>query len=151
MPKASHIGQPAEQHRLHGAPAGLLHVHEQHARRVRHDHRADVSVLSVDRTFLLGVGAMKAGTTWLHDYLAASPQCQPGVRKEYHVFDSLDLAKEPYLLHRVVAKAHASLDEVAQARPTDPTYLVQAAMIADEELYYDYFTALFARSARRPG
>jgi hypothetical protein len=100
----------------------------------------------VDRTFLLGVGAMKAGTTWLHDHLAASPQCQPGVRKEYHVFDSLDLAREPYLLQRVVAKAHASLDEVAQARPTDPTFLVQAAMIADEELYFDYFTALFARS-----
>jgi hypothetical protein len=100
----------------------------------------------VDRTFLLGVGAMKAGTTWLHDHLAASPQCQPGLRKEYHVFDSLDLDREPYLLHRVVAKAHASLDEVAEARPTDPTFLVQAAMIADEELYFDYFTALFARS-----
>jgi hypothetical protein len=90
---------------------------------------------------------MKAGTTWLHDHLAASPQCEPGLRKEYHVFDSLDLAKEPYLLSRVVAKAHASLDEVAEARPTDPTFLVQAAMIADEELYFDYFTALFARSA----
>jgi hypothetical protein len=100
----------------------------------------------VDRTFLLGVGAMKAGTTWLHDHLAASPQCQPGVRKEYHVFDSLDLEKEPYLLQRVVAKAHSSLDEVAEGRPTDPTFLVQAAMIADEQLYFDYFTALFARS-----
>jgi hypothetical protein len=100
----------------------------------------------VDRTFLLGVGAMKAGTTWLHDHLAASPQCRPGLRKEYHVFDSLDLAKEPYLLKRVVAKAHASLDEVAEARRTDPTFLVQAAMIADEELYFDYFTALLARS-----
>ncbi|HEX5089519.1 MAG TPA: hypothetical protein VFV89_17060 [Nocardioides sp.] len=100
----------------------------------------------MDRTFLLGVGAMKAGTTWLHDHLAASPQCQPGLRKEYHVFDSLDLAKEPYLLKRVVAKAHASLDEVAEARRTDPTFLVQAAMIADEELYFDYFTALLARS-----
>jgi hypothetical protein len=100
----------------------------------------------VDQTFLLGVGAMKAGTTWLHDHLAASPQCQPGLRKEYHVFDSLDLPKQPYLLQRVVAKARASLDEVAQARPTDPTFLVQAAMIADERLYFDYFTALLARS-----
>lgn len=99
----------------------------------------------MDRTFLLGVGAMKAGTTWLHDHLAASPQCQPGVRKEYHVFDSLDLEKEPYLLQRVVGKARTSLEEVAQGRPTDPTFLVQAAMIADEQLYYDYFTALFAR------
>ena len=97
-------------------------------------------------TFLLGVGAMKAGTTWLHDYLAASPQCDPGVRKEYHVFDSLDLAKEPYLLRRMVAKARASLDEVEHGRATDPTYLVQSAMIADEQLYFDYFTALFSRS-----
>ncbi len=100
----------------------------------------------MDRTFLLGVGAMKAGTTWLHDYLAASPQCEPGVRKEYHVFDSLDLDREPYLLGRVVAKARDSLDEVEHGRPTDPTYLLQAAMIADEQLYFDYFTALFARS-----
>jgi hypothetical protein len=100
----------------------------------------------VDRTFLLGVGAMKAGTTWLHDYLAASPQCRAGVRKEYHVFDTLDLEREPYVLRGIVAKAHASLDEVAEARPTDPTFLVQAAMIADQELYFDYFTALFARA-----
>ena len=103
----------------------------------------------MDRTFLLGVGAMKAGTTWLNDYLAASPQCQGGHRKEYHVFDSLDFPSEqgtqPWLLHRVVDKARASLDEVAAGRPTDPTYLHQAAMIADEQLYYDYFTALFAR------
>jgi hypothetical protein len=104
----------------------------------------------VDRTFLLGVGAMKAGTTWLHDYLAASPQCQPGHRKEYHVFDSLDFRSErgaePWLLHRVVEKAHGSLDDVGVGRPTDPTYLHQAAMIADEQLYFDYFTALFSRS-----
>ncbi len=103
----------------------------------------------MDRTFLLGVGAMKAGTTWLHDYLAASPQCQPGHRKEYHVFDSLDFpteqGKEPWLLHRVVDKARASLDDVADGRPTDPTFLHQAAMIADERLYFDYFTGLFSR------
>lgn len=102
----------------------------------------------MDRTFLLGVGAMKAGTTWLHDHLSASPECEPGLRKEYHVFDSLDLEREPYLLKRVVAKAHASLEEVEQGRPTDPTYLVQSAMIADEQLYFDYFTALFSRSPR---
>jgi hypothetical protein len=34
---------------------------------------------------------------------------------------------------------------VAAGRPTDPTYLHQAAMIADEQLYFDYFTALFSR------
>jgi hypothetical protein len=102
----------------------------------------------VTRTFLLGVGAMKAGTTWLHDHLAASPQCAPGLRKEYHVFDSLDLGEAPYLLGRVVERARGSLDEVAQGHPTDPTFLQQAAMIADEQLYYDYFTGLFSRDER---
>jgi hypothetical protein len=99
----------------------------------------------VERTFLLGVGAMKAGTTWLHDHLASSPQCDPGVRKEYHVFDSLDLAQERFMLDRVVGRARESLDVVAEGRPTDPTFLLQAAMVADEQLYYDHFTALFAR------
>ena len=50
------------------------------------------------------------------------------------------------MLRRVVDKARASLDAVAEGRPTDPTFLVQSAMIADEELYFDYFTALFSRS-----
>ncbi|QIG44815.1 sulfotransferase [Nocardioides anomalus] len=102
----------------------------------------------MERTFLLGVGAMKAGTTWLHDHLAASPQCDPGVRKEYHVFDSLDLEQERFMLGRVVDRARASLDVVAEGRPTDPTFLLQTAMVADEQLYYDHFTALFARDPR---
>ena len=109
------------------------------------------SVLTVDRTFLLGVGAMKAGTTWLHDYLAASPQCQPGHPQGVpRLRQPRPRRKEPWLLHRVVDKARASLDEVAAGRPTDPTYLHQAAMIADEQLYFDYFTALFAALAGDP-
>jgi hypothetical protein len=103
----------------------------------------------VSRTFLLGVGAMKAGTTWLHDHLAASPQCEPGLRKEYHVFDSLDLGQAPYLLPRVVEKARGSLDVVATGTPTDATFLQQAAMIADESLYYDYFAGLLTRPGIR--
>jgi hypothetical protein len=100
-------------------------------------------------TFLLGVGAMKAGTTWLHDHLAGSPQCEPGLRKEYHVFDSLDLGQAPYLLPRVVEKARASLDVVASGTPTDATFLQQAAMIADERLYVDYFAGLLTRPGIR--
>lgn len=33
------------------------------------------------------VGAQKAGTTWLYEYLAAHPACYTGGIKEYHVFD----------------------------------------------------------------
>jgi hypothetical protein len=37
--------------------------------------------------FLLGVGAQKAGTTWLHKYLRSHPEVDLGFMKEYHVFD----------------------------------------------------------------
>jgi hypothetical protein len=88
---------------------------------------------------------MKGGTTWLHDYLASSPQCDPGYRKEYHVFDSLDLAEEPWMLHRIVERSKESLEAIGRRAPTEATFLHQAAMIADERLYFDYFAGLFAR------
>lgn len=43
------------------------------------------------KTFLLGVGAQKAGTTWLHAYLSNSNICDMGLLKEYHVWDALEV------------------------------------------------------------
>ncbi len=45
------------------------------------------------KTFLLGLGCQKGGSTWLHDYLHNRPDCDFGVAKEYHTFDAryLDL------------------------------------------------------------
>ncbi len=60
--------------------------------------------------FALGLGCQKGGTSWLHDYLAASPQCDPGFRKEYHVFDGLDLPSEAWMRRRVVARAAKAVD-----------------------------------------
>lgn len=37
--------------------------------------------------FLLGVGAQKAGTSWLNTYLRSLPEVDLGFMKEYHVFD----------------------------------------------------------------
>lgn len=39
--------------------------------------------------FVLGVGAQKAGTTWLHRQLAAHPRADMGMVKEYHVWDAV--------------------------------------------------------------
>lgn len=39
-------------------------------------------------TFLLGVGAQKAGTTWLHRALNRQPEVDMGFAKEYHVWDA---------------------------------------------------------------
>ena len=37
-------------------------------------------------TFILGVGAPKTGTTWLHEYLCQFPSVDMDFRKEYHVW-----------------------------------------------------------------
>jgi hypothetical protein len=99
------------------------------------------------KTFLLGVGAQKAGTTWVHHYLARSPQVVRGYRKEYHVFDSSDLPDEPWL-GRNLDMAQAELDRLRRGEPADPVHLHRAAMIADAEFYFDYFTGLLRSRAR---
>lgn len=41
-----------------------------------------------DKTFVLGVGAQKAGTTWLHSYLSQRGDIFMPKRKELHYFDA---------------------------------------------------------------
>jgi hypothetical protein len=41
------------------------------------------------KTFLLGVGAQKSGTTWLHRYLSENKNVNFGACKEYHIWDAL--------------------------------------------------------------
>ncbi|MFO1091578.1 MAG: sulfotransferase domain-containing protein [Hyphomicrobiales bacterium] len=40
------------------------------------------------KTFILGIGAQKAGTTWLHHYISTAPNADTGSHKEYHIWDS---------------------------------------------------------------
>jgi hypothetical protein len=100
-----------------------------------------------NKTFLLGVGAQKAGTTWLHHYLARSPQVARGYRKEYHVFDSVDLPGEKWH-QRNVDMAQTELDNLRRGDTADPVHLHRASMIADSRFYYDYFAGLLRSRAR---
>jgi hypothetical protein len=43
------------------------------------------------KTFILGLGAQKAGTSWLHDYLATSGLVAMQKIKEYHIWDALHI------------------------------------------------------------
>lgn len=43
------------------------------------------------KSFLLGVGAQKSGTTWVHRWLEASDGVRMGPFKEYHVWDAATL------------------------------------------------------------
>ena len=41
------------------------------------------------KTFILGVGAQKSGTSWLYRYLSAQTNSNFGALKEYHIWDAL--------------------------------------------------------------
>jgi hypothetical protein len=41
------------------------------------------------KTFVLGVGAQKSGTSWLYEYLSAQKNSNFGALKEYHIWDAL--------------------------------------------------------------
>ena len=84
--------------------------------------------MTSDATFLLGVGAQKAGTSWLHDQLDRRKDADFGFLKEYHVFDALEL------------------EHFSSFRPKNPTPLKwrtwrRARFMARPERYFDYFTS----------
>ena len=86
------------------------------------------NLLASDATFLLGVGAQKAGTSWLHDQLNRRKDADFGFLKEYHVFDALEL------------------EHFSSFRPKNPTPLKwrtwrRARFMEQPERYFDYFTS----------
>ena len=86
--------------------------------------------------FLLGVGAQKAGTSWLHDQLNRRQDANFGFCKEYHVFDAL------------------TLDAFSRYRPQSPPLWRwrtwrRERFFQDPNRYFDYFTRLLSRPGCR--
>lgn len=83
------------------------------------------------KTFLLGVGAQKAGTSWLHDQLHKRSDANFGYLKEYHVLDAL------------------TLDEFKSFLPQHPfpwqwrTWR-RRRFIRNTDRYFDYFAKLLS-------
>lgn len=88
------------------------------------------------RTFILGVGAQKAGTTWLFHYLAGAPNASMGLVKEYHIWDALTL---PLCGKFVVAPEHRGQGAQAELR-----FLMQK----DTRNYFDYFAMLLQKPGK---
>lgn len=60
------------------------------------------------KTFVLGLGHQKCGTTWLYHYLSQSRRFKGGIKKEYHIWDALDvpsmhgqIIKQPFLQNSI--------------------------------------------------
>lgn len=91
------------------------------------------------KTFLLGVGAHKGGTTWLHDYLKGRPDTDMGFLKEYHVFDALFIdeavIRRKFLQQRIK-------DIVSPTRWPRLDQLRLLRFLGNPEHYFDYFQRL---------
>jgi hypothetical protein len=62
-------------------------------------------MLNTETTLLFGIGAQKAGTTWVHAWLSAHPEVLVPPLKEVHYFDVMTLKSERVHFDRHVAKA----------------------------------------------
>ena len=88
--------------------------------------------------FLLGVGAQKAGTSWLHQQLHNRPDADFGCLKEYHVYDA----------RTVPELARFRRLDVDIRRPgswIQPRSWLRQWFIRNPEHYTDYFAWLLQR------
>jgi hypothetical protein len=92
-------------------------------------------------TFLLGVGAQKAGTTWLSHYLDQAPNVRRGFTKEYHIWDALTLP---------TCRGHRIDRSTILARRTwrRRRVLQRWWMQHNQDAYFDYFARLSRSSGK---
>lgn len=82
------------------------------------------SLLPEGVSILYGIGAQKAGTTWLSQYLARHPEVHPGPIKELHYFDTLHAPSERiHLENRLKALQKAVSRLVADFSPSNRVWL----------------------------
>jgi len=97
------------------------------------------------KTFLLGVGCQKGGTTWLYDYLSGHPAVRTGFGKEYHVLDCLFLPQMSELLSATRRKI-AALDrrpELDPAARRARRYMQnRLEFVANPDAYFDHFARI---------
>ena len=102
-------------------------------------------------TFLLGLGAQKAGSTWVQDYIAADPQACFGPIKEYHVWDVLHLHHATQFDCRrgnILSSRCKDLARRLLGKGPDKTE-IRRRLQTKPEAYFDFFETLLARDGVR--
>lgn len=93
------------------------------------------------RTFILGVGAQKSGTTWLFKQLIKSKDFCKGFSKEYHLFDSLHLDhcgnSTQHISRRIKNYPFQEGDDFIEKHKK-----IMLNFYADKNKYYDYFDSI---------
>lgn len=88
------------------------------------------------KTFFLGLGAQKAGTTWLVNYLSHSGRVATNIVKEYHVWDALHIQGHA---HMIVSREESGASPINKLR-----YFLQQS----PENYFNYFIYMMEQQAR---
>ena len=91
--------------------------------------------------FLLGLGAQKCGTSWLHEMLNRSDQVDFGFAKEFHIHDALTL-HECQIIRRQVFNRIKHLREVGENIEDYNGLAHQFRFLTDIDNYYDYLEGL---------
>lgn len=89
--------------------------------------------MSKKPSFILGAGAQKAGTTWLHRVINQQPHADLGMLKEYHTWDAL---YSPLCSDFLVNEDEA----------TNPEEALRSKLQNAPENYRDYFLSLVSDS-----
>ncbi|HVT52027.1 MAG TPA: sulfotransferase [Dongiaceae bacterium] len=103
------------------------------------------------KTFLLGLGCQKGGSTWLFNYLSRLPDCNFGLAKEYHTFDARHLdefrwfhTRNLHRLSRLLEKKRHSGFWPSRALDRRIEGLSRKIIFCNDPTFYaDYFDALW--------
>lgn len=105
----------------------------------------------MEKTFLLGVGAQKGGTTWVYQYLRNHPDCNMGSIKEYAVFNSVfrpdAFSKRPQARMRQLGNmAQRRLQAAQQGQDAgDPSEMIDLMDVLTLQLDLDRYVPHFDR------
>ncbi len=105
-------------------------------------------ILRRRKIFLLGVGAQKAGTSWVHSQLRQSRHFDGGFCKEYHVFDAIfsPHCQEFRQLRLDELSEKLRNKQLACNALARPDLLRHLSFLDSIDCYFDYFDYLWRRS-----
>ena len=89
--------------------------------------------MTTKKTFILGLGAQKAGTTWLYEYIQNSPNANLGQLKEYHFLNMV--------CNRMNSKKKIQLLEKSQHEFSSDD-LLRWLMLTKKSFYEIYFNSI---------
>lgn len=109
--------------------------------------------MSENKVFVLGVGAAKSGTTWLHRYISRYPEVDTGIVKEYRIWDALYIDTPQCRNYRLDSInlirniKHAVMRKSGVKKIL--AFFIKQSMQRNSERYFAYFEKLLSQKGIR--